>query len=351
MAVPGITPVIIRRLFFNGEFIMLTTRFTDLVGCTVPIQQAGMGSPANPRLAAAVANAGGLGMVSVFGIYGGPPDHVARMLDETRELTSGVYGANFIMKWVDPNLAHQTVKTAAAHSPIVEFFYTEPDSALVEIVHSEGALAAWQIGSQEEAVAAVNAGCDFIIAQGIEAGGHVRGTIGLFSLLDQVLDAVDIPVIAAGGIGSGRAMAAVLAAGADGVRVGTRFLAVPEAEVHPQYLESLIAAEAQDTQYTEAYSNGWADAPHRVLRSAVKAAETLEDETIGSAADTWNNERYEVHRFQPGIVHKSAVGSIEAMSMWAGESVNGLRRSQTADEIIAELTNEAELYLRRWDTE
>ena len=75
---------------------MLKTRFTELVGCTVPIQQAGMGSHANPRLAAAVANAGGLGMVSVYGGYGGPPDNVAKMLDDTRSRTSGVYGANFI---------------------------------------------------------------------------------------------------------------------------------------------------------------------------------------------------------------------------------------------------------------
>lgn len=330
---------------------MLSTRFTDLVGCTVPIQQAGMGSPANPRLAAAVANAGGLGMVSVYGNCGGPPHHVARLLDETRESTSGVYGANFIMKWVDPALAHETVRTAAAHAPIVEFFYTDPDPALVQIVHSEGALAAWQVGSREEAISAANAGCDIIIAQGIEAGGHVRGTIGLLALLDQVLNTISIPVIAAGGIGSGRAMAAVLAAGADGVRVGTRFLAVAEAEAHPDYLQSLIAAKAQDTVYTEAYSTGWPNAPHRVLRSAVEAAEALQDDIVGSVADTWNNERYDVHRFQPDFVHKSAVGSIEAMSMWAGESVDGLEKAQTAAEIIEELANEAEQLLRRWNGE
>ena len=125
------------------------------------------------------------------------------------------------------------------------------------------------------------------IAQGIEAGGHVRGTFGLLALLEQVLGAVDVPVVAAGGIGSGRAMAAVMAAGADGVRVGTRFLAVEEAEAHPDYVKALIDAEAQDTVYTEAFSVGWPDAPHRVLRSSLDAAQSFKGEIVGSAADTW----------------------------------------------------------------
>jgi nitronate monooxygenase len=327
---------------------MLNTRFTELVGCAVPIQQAGMGSPANPRLAAAVANAGGQGMVSVYGGYGGPPENVAKLLANTRERTTGVFGANFIMKWVEPYVAHETVRVAAEHANVVEFFYTDPDANLVEIVHSEGALACWQVGSRAEAVSAVEAGCDFIVAQGIEAGGHVRGTIGLLALLEQVLEAVDVPVIAAGGIGSGRAMAAVLAAGADGVRVGTRFVALEEAEAHPDYLEALVAAEAQDTVYTEAFSANWPNAPHRVLRSAVDASESFQGEFVGTRADTWNGERYDVRPFQPGIAHKSATGNINAMSLWAGESVGGVKKVLTATEIIEELMNEAEMLLRRW---
>lgn len=327
---------------------MLTTRFTELVGCSVPIQQAGMGSHAKPQMAAAVANAGGLGMVSVYGTYGGPPENVAKMLEYTRERTSGVFGANFIMKWVEPELAHETVRAAAQFAKVVEFFYTDPDPALIEIVHSEGTLACWQVGSREEAVAAVDAGCDFIVAQGIEAGGHVRGTFGLLPLLDQVLGAVDVPVVAAGGIGSGRAMAAVLAAGADGVRVGTRFLAVEEAEAHPAYLKALIAAEAQDTVYTEAFSAGWPNAPHRVLRSSVEAAEAFQDEFVATMADTWNGETCQLRRFECSAIHKSATGNIEAMSHLAGESVSGVKKAQTADEIVHELTSEAEMLLRRW---
>jgi nitronate monooxygenase len=327
---------------------MLQTRFTQLVGCSVPIQQAGMGPHANPRLAAAVANAGGLGTVTVYGSTGGPPAQVAKTLDSARELTSGPFGANFILRFVEPDLVDETVRVAAERASVVEFFYSDPDPALVEIVHAGGALACWQVGSREEAIAAVEAGCDFIVAQGIEAGGHVRGTIGLLALLDQVLAAVDVPVVAAGGIGSGRAMAAVLAAGADGVRVGTRFLAAEKADAHPQYLQALIASEAQDTVYTEAFSNGWPDAPHRVLRSSLEAAEAHQDELVGTVIGAADGRPREVLRFSPWGVDKTARGNIRAMSMWAGESVGGLTRPQTAAEIVDELVLEAEQLLHRW---
>lgn len=327
---------------------MLQTSFTELVGCSVPIQQAGMGSLANPSLAAAVGEAGGLGMVSVYGGYGGPPENVAKILKQTRELTSGAFGANFIMRGVDPDLAHETIRAAAENAPVVEFFYSDPDPALIEIVHAQGALAFWQVGSRAEALAAATAGCDCIVAQGVEAGGHVRGNIGLLALLDQVLAAVDVPVLAAGGIGSGRAMAAVLAAGADGVRVGTRFLAVKKAQAHPDYLQALIAAEAQDTVFTEAFSVGWPNAPHRLLRSSLEAAEAFKGEFIGTMADTWDGQRYHVRPFQPEAVHESAEGTVAAMSMWAGEGVDGVKKAQTAAEIIDELASAAEKLLRRW---
>ncbi|GEM_PF-6267694 len=151
---------------------MLSTRFTELVGCSVPIQQAGMGSLATPALAAAVANAGGLGMVSV---YGDPLPQVAERLDTVRRQTTGVFGANLIMRFIAPALARATVETAAARARVVDFFYSDPDPALVARVHAQGALACWQVGSCAEAVAAVEAGCDFIIAQGIEAGAMSVG--------------------------------------------------------------------------------------------------------------------------------------------------------------------------------
>jgi nitronate monooxygenase len=233
---------------------MLRTRFTDLLGCKVPLQMAGMGQLSTPRLAAAVADAGGLGMV---GVSGAPPEYVARVLDETRRMTSGVFGANFIVAGlrdtpsgdIDPELA-PALEQAASRARVVEFFYDNPEASLVDATHAGGALACWQVGSLSEAIAAERAGCDLIVAQGTEAGCHVRGKTGLLALLGEVVPSVRVPVIAAGGIGTGRAMAAALAAGASAVRVGTRFVAAAESEAHPLYVEKLIAAEAPDTILT-----------------------------------------------------------------------------------------------------
>jgi NAD(P)H-dependent flavin oxidoreductase YrpB (nitropropane dioxygenase family) len=204
------------------------------------------------------------------------------------------------------------------------------------------------VGSRDEAVAAADAGCDFIVAQGIEAGGHVRGRIGLLALLAEVLEAVDVPVLAAGGIGTGRAMAAALAAGADGVRVGTRFVAAEEAGAHPAYVQALIAAEAQDTAYTDVFSVGWPNAPHRCLRSSVEAAQAFLGEVVGEGLDRFTGKRFPIRRFQSVTITETASGVIDAMSQWAGESVGGVKRVQPAAEIVHELAGAAEQLLRRW---
>jgi NAD(P)H-dependent flavin oxidoreductase YrpB (nitropropane dioxygenase family) len=317
---------------------MLTTRFTELVGCSVPIQQAGMASVGMPPLAAAVAEAGGLGMLG--GARVSPPA-LGLMLDDVHQRTSGPVGVNFLIPFLD----RACVELAAAKARVVEFFYGQPDAMLVELVHTGGALACWQIGSREEAVAAAGAGCDFIVAQGVEAGGHVRGQIGLLALLDEVLEAVDLPVLAAGGIGTGRAMAAALVAGAAGVRVGTRFVAATESEAHPAYVEALLTATAQDTILTEAFSVGWPNATHRVLRSCVQAAEAFEGDVV--AEQLLGDQRMPVPRLTPRVPTRKTIGVIAAMSLAAGESVSAVKRIQPAGEIVRELAAEAEGLLRR----
>jgi nitronate monooxygenase len=324
---------------------MLTTRFTELVGCTVPIQQAGMGSLANPRLATAVAEAGGMGMLSIYGV---DPEIIADVFEQLPRNVPGAFGANIIPHFVEPDLMRATIEASAAQARVVDFFYSDPDPELVDLVHARGALVCWQVGSVDEAIAAEAAGCDLIVAQGIEAGGHVRGRISLIALLGEVLEAVRIPVLAAGGIGSGRALAAVLAAGADGARIGTRFIAAEESGAHPKHIEGLIAASAADTVYTEAFHVGWEDAPHRVLRSAVDAAESFEGETVGEGVNIYTGKPYPIGRFQSSGTHKGTTGTIEAMSLWAGESVGGIRKVQPAREIVQELAEEAETLLRRW---
>src|SRR6266700_5098392 len=179
---------------------MLNTRFTARVGCEIPIQQAGMGGVAGPDLAVAVSDAGALGTVAMHMV---PAPTVAETLEAMALRTTAPFGFNVLVPFVD----RDAVATASSRCRLVDFFYGDPDAELVRLVHEGGALAGWQVGSRAEAVAARDAGCDVVIAQGVEAGGHVRGKTGLLVLLNDVLKAVDVPVVAAGGIGTAPAMA------------------------------------------------------------------------------------------------------------------------------------------------
>ncbi len=315
----------------------LKTAFTDLVGCSVPIQQAGMGGVATPELAIAVADAGALGMLHTAMA---PADHLAAFLDRVTTQTTGVVGVNFLIPFLD----HAAVEVAASHARVVEFFYGAPDASLVRRVHDGAALAAWQVGSLSEARAAVEAGCDFIVAQGVEAGGHVRGKLSLLPLLDVVLESIDLPVVAAGGIGTARAMAAALAAGASGVRIGTRFVATHEANAHPSYVDALIGASAEDTVLTNAFSVMWPDAPHRVLRSCVAAAERSNNDIVGEASV--GGERVDVPKFSVLPPARDTTGNIDAMALYAGESVGAVTAICSAGEIVHELAAGAERLLR-----
>jgi len=327
---------------------MLTTRFTRLVGCAVPIQQAGMGAAAPPELAAAVSEAGAFGMLGTART-GLNAMTFATLLERTQQLTTRPFGVNFIMRpgSVAARSPREFIEQAAKVSKVVEFFYTDPSAEFVRIAHDQGALVSWQVGSPEEALAAAEIGCDLIVVQGIEAGGHVRGTIGLLSLLSEVLDAVPaVPVLAAGGVGTGRAMAAALAAGADGVRVGTRFVASEEAGVHPTYARALVAARAQDTVYTRTFHVGWPEAPHRALRSAIEAAEAFQGEIVAKVVGLDGAEAA-VPRFGTRVPDRTATGAIEAMSLYAGESVGDVKRVLPASEVVRELVEQAEQLLRR----
>jgi nitronate monooxygenase len=308
--------------------MMAMTAFTELVGCTVPIQQAGMGGIATSALAAAVADTGALGMVAM---HGSPAQTVATELERLAALTSGSFGINFLMPFVDPAI----VEVAAPRCRLVEFFYGDPDSQLVGLVRQGGAVAAWQVGSRDQAVAAVDAGCQLVIAQGIEAGGHLRGDLGLLPLLDAVLEAVDVPVVAAGGIATARGVAAALAAGASGARVGTRFVACAEANAHPAYVEALLRAESADTVVTDAFGVGWPNAPHRVLRSCVETAAALSTEFVAELVA--GDATHKIPRFSPETPQSEVVGRIDAMALYAGQGVGAVKTVQPAAAIIREL--------------
>jgi NAD(P)H-dependent flavin oxidoreductase YrpB (nitropropane dioxygenase family) len=310
----------------------LETSFTRLVGCRAPIQLAVMGGgTGTPGLAAAVSEAGGLGMLSsTF------PLPVHEQLSWVRARTKEPVGVGFFAFDV-PNMT-EDLELAARTARVVDLFWGDPDPAVVRRIHAGGALASWQVGSVGEALAAADAGCDVVVAQGVEAGGHVRGTTPMLTLLRQVVVAVDVPVVAAGGIATGAALAAALNAGAAAARVGTRFLASVESGAHPDYVAALLSASADDTVRTTAFGEGWPDAPHRVLRSAAERAESADD-VVGQAA--YRDQRWDVLRWstQPPTVFTR--GSLAAMAMYAGCGVGDIDDVPSAAQIVDRMTADA----------
>jgi nitronate monooxygenase len=308
---------------------MSPTSFTDLVGCRLPIQLAGMGGIiTDVALTAAVRNAGGLGMLGGGGV---PAPALRSMLEALSEATDGPFGVNFLMPFID----RAPVEVAARLSRVCDFHFGTPDASYVDLVHEGGALAGWQVGSPEEAVEAVEAGCDFVIAQGVEAGGHVRGTVPLDELLAKIVAAVDVPIVASGGIGTAERVRDVIEAGAAAVRIGTRFIAATESPAHPEYVAALIVASGEDTELTETFNADWPNAPHRVLRSSIKAAMAATDDeiaTIGLGDGAWP-----VNRFSSLPPTQEAHGNIAAMAQYAGTSVEHVTTRQPAAEIVAEL--------------
>ena len=195
----------------------------------------------------------------------------------------------------------------------------------------------WQVGSVDEAKAAVDAGCRYVIAQGVEAGGHVRGHLPLAEVLPLVRAAVEVPIVAAGGIGNAQAVRAAMALGADAVRVGTRFVATRESYAHPDYIDALVAARTDDSVLTEAFGVGWPDAPHRVLRSSIDAATNTPHDVVGETA-TPGGKVMPMPRFGVSTPTRDTTGDISAMALYAGRSVGSVERVMTAAEVVAELS-------------
>ena len=290
------------------------------------------------ELVTEVSRAGGLGM-----LQRGHAGTFPQRLDAIAKAGAGPFGVNFV-----PPLGQggpEEVELAAATAQYVEHFWSEPEAKVVARVHEGGALAGWQVGSVDEARRAADAGCDLVVAQGVEAGGHVRGAVALLPLLAGVLDAVDIPVVAAGGIAAPRSAAAAFAAGADAVRVGTRYLATRESGAHPEYVAALLAAGTEDTVLTTAFAVGWPDAPHRVLASAVEAAEALDAETVGTL--TVAGETHPLPRFSARTPSRDCSGRIGAMPLYAGQGVGDVTSVMGAAEVTRELADGAEELLVR----
>ncbi|MBM3670604.1 MAG: nitronate monooxygenase [Actinobacteria bacterium] len=238
---------------------MLRTRLTDMLGIEHPVMLAGMGGVSYHRLVAAVSEAGG------FGCLGAGAMTSEQMVDEirkTKDLTDKPFGVDLLTALPDQMM--QNVQLLIAEGAPVFVAALGVPSEVIDLCHDNNVLVVNMCGKVRHAVAAVEAGCDLVVAQGTEAGGHT-GTVATFPLVPQIVDAVGerVPVVAAGGIFDGRGLAAALMLGADGVWVGTRFIATPEARSAPGYKDALLATGEDGTVVSRAFSGK----PMRVVRN------------------------------------------------------------------------------------
>jgi NAD(P)H-dependent flavin oxidoreductase YrpB (nitropropane dioxygenase family) len=289
-----------------------------------------------PALAAAVSNAGALGMLALT--WSTPAGEVVR---ETAALTDRPFGGNLVLS----SDQHRRLDEALeAGLRIVSLFWGDPTS-YVEQIHDANGVVLHTVGSAEEARRAVASGVDVVVAQGWEAGGHVWGQVATLPLVPAVVDAVTpVPVIAAGGIGDARGVAAVVALGAQAAWLGTRFLLAEEMPIHEEYRRRVMDAAETDTRwYAHLYEVGWPDAPNRSLHnSTAEAWEAAGRPPLGGRPGEGDVIAHfasgeEILRYEPAAPMVGTTGDIEAISLWAGQSVSLARQPQPAAEIVAEL--------------
>jgi enoyl-[acyl-carrier protein] reductase II len=292
---------------------------TEMCGVQYPIFLAGMAAISGPQLVAAVANAGG------FGVLGGlrlAPLMLRRWLRETRALTDQPFGVNVVPQFGGPEVFEAQFQVILQERPsILSLFYAEDYSAdMIPRAKDAGMIVMVQTGTAALARKAIAHGADIIVAQGSEGGGHLnRGTIGLMSLLPAILDcAQGCPVLAAGGVTTRQDVRAAMSLGASGVLVGTAFLASEESNAHPLYKQKILEASTDDTEYRTGYSFGWTyGTPHRVIPNR----------------DKWN-----VLRLVGGgarAIDKDRMA--KKLSLYAGQGVGKIHSIVPAAERVAEL--------------
>ena len=329
----------------------LTTPLCRLLGITAPILQAPVAS--SPDLAVAVSQAGGLGILPITWTE---TETLRQTLAMMRTRTAMPFAANIVVPLMD-TVQHANLDLVLdAGVPVVSTFYGDP-SPLIPRIHDAGALAMHTVGSADEARRVVDLGVDIIVAQGIEAGGHVWGTVATMVLVPAVVDAVPAtPVVAAGGIADGRGLAAILTLGAQAAWIGTRLLLARESDAHPAWRKRVVAAHETDTVLSEVFDGGWPDAPHRCLlndtldawRAAGKpppGKRPNEGEIIGHDGLGAAITRYSIEN-----PTADTTGAVTSMALYAGQSAGLVRGEETAAAIIANIVEEAKSILGRLGT-
>ncbi|HEV8150112.1 MAG TPA: nitronate monooxygenase [Gemmatimonadales bacterium] len=311
-------------------------------GLKYPIGNAGMGGAAIPELAIAVSNAGGLGAVGTG--VGASADVVRERVQRTKSGTDRPFAVNYLLAF-DPVTLPVALEAGA---PIIQFAWGIPTAETVAAIRKSGAKLGIQIGNAPGARRALDVGADYLICQGTEAGGHVQGTRALYEVLPAVIEeAKTVPVLAAGGIANGAHIRRALLAGAAGVLIGTRFVATKEAGAHQEHKRAITRAKARDTALTVCFQDGWASAPHRVLRNRTlelwEAAgcppaghrpgegDVLTTNIVSGAT----KRRYDFTG--PG---RDDRGSLLELVLYAGQGVGAIRDIPSAGELVARLWRE-----------
>lgn len=305
----------------------IKTDITKLLGIEYPVIQGGMAWVAEYHLAAAVSNAGGLGII---GAASAPPEVVREQIQKTREFTDKPFGVNVML--MNPNAPEVAQVVAEEGVKVVTTGAGNP-AKFMELWKNAGIKVIPVVASVAMARMMEKAGADAVVAEGTESGGHI-GSATTMTLVPQVVDAVKIPVIAAGGIGDGRGFVAAMMLGAKAVQMGTRFIVAKESIVHKNYKDRVIKAKDIDSEVT-GRSTGH---PIRVLRNKM-TREYLKMESEGVGLE-------ELEMLTLGSLRKAVMdGDVVDGSLMAGQIAGLIGKEQTCKEIIEEIMDEAEKLL------
>jgi nitronate monooxygenase len=318
------------------------TAFMTALGLKYPIVCAGMGGSASYELAIAVSNAGGFGAIGTGTSMAA--DVVRDRVTRVRAGTKNVFAINYLLAF-DP----VTLPVALdAGAPVVQFAWGMPRADAVSAIRSAKAKMGIQISNVDGARRALDLGSDYLICQGIEAGGHVQALSALYDMLSAVIaEAKSVPVLAAGGISNGAHIRKALLAGASGALIGTRFVATREALGHDDYKGALTRAKASDTVLTICFQDGWANAPHRVLRNkTVEMWEAAgcpppgkrpgEGDVVATNVVSGATKR----RYGIGSPVANDRGTLGELPLWAGMGVDAIRDIPSAADLVPRLWQE-----------
>ncbi len=315
---------------------MLRTRLCDLFGIEFPIIQGATGPFTSAELVAAVSNAGGLGSLGT-GLR--PIEDVRQHLTHIRRLTNKPFAVNYTLAQLNEEMFSLILE---AKPPIISFALGDPGE-LVKRAHAVGSLVMHQVTTVRQAREAAKQGVDAIIAQGSEAGGF-GGTVAALALIPQVVDAVrPIPIVAAGGIADGRGLAAALILGAQGINIGTRFLASVEAPINETWKRTIIASESEDSVKVEVWNDIFPPRP--------EAYDTVPRALLTPFIKEWQQHRddakREAGRLRSEIIAAIQQGKMEQFIPWTGQTTGLVREILPAAEIVKKIVAEAENVLRQ----